>query len=237
MKVGDVKLTEVYPQEALEAVAHLASGSFTIEPVAEGKILVVRSATSQVEVKAIRLTWMDEPAFSPDVSMHRGFLGEQNPEAVAEREKQIAMQLEQFELRIARKTDELLKSIDEIFEVHAKVSNQSLPLPKIMIQRSLGMIMLVGHPESVKIASEIIEATNSGPVRNRSGMSQPALFGGARSRGLPAQHRYVCSSNNCTPHYIHPVDKKHYHKLLHLPEPPFRFPSSSALLRSLACAS
>jgi hypothetical protein len=77
-----------------------------------------------------------------------------------ERQAQLDSALKEQKEKASQKLEELQRAIVTIFEMHGEISGRQLPPPKMNIQERLGMIMLIGTPESVQIASEIINATN-----------------------------------------------------------------------------
>lgn len=77
-----------------------------------------------------------------------------------ERQAQLDTALKEQKEKASQKLEELQRAIVTIFEMHGEISGHQLPPPKMNIQERLGMIMLIGTPESVQIASEIINATN-----------------------------------------------------------------------------
>ena len=81
-----------------------------------------------------------------------------------ERQAQLDSALKEQKEKASQKLEELQRAIATIFEMHGEISGHQLPPPKMNIQERLGMIMLIGTPESVQIASEIINATN--PANN-----------------------------------------------------------------------
>ncbi len=150
LKVGTIMLSELLPKDALEAISHSTEKAFVIEYISEGRVLVLSPPKHEVVVKAIKLSWMD-PHQLPNIgTMLTGRNGEQTPEA-AENEKK----------RIAQDTEEMLEAVEVAFAMYAEVSGRSLAQPKITVQERLKMVMVVGTPESVQVATEIINATNS----------------------------------------------------------------------------
>ena len=77
-----------------------------------------------------------------------------------ERQAQLDNAVKEQKEKASQKLEELQRAIVTIFEMHGEISGRQLPPPKMNIQERLGMIMLIGTPESVQIASEIINATN-----------------------------------------------------------------------------
>lgn len=157
LKVGDIVLTNVTPAVALASISKGSHGAFSIEAVSGGLVLVLKSTQEAVVVKAIRLPWMEQPpiygASSEGMGMMGGVPAPPTPE-------QRAQALEQHTAQVEEKTRNLLTAIDAVFEMHAKLSGRALPAPLIQMQAQLSMVMVVGSPESVQIASEIINATN-----------------------------------------------------------------------------
>lgn len=186
LNVGDIVLTNVTPAVALASISKGSNGAFTIEAVSGGLVLVLKSAQDAVVVKAIRLPWMEQ---KPSVSAGMGEMGAMmgggmargsEPETAEQRDEA----LKQHQIQVKERTQNLLKAIDAVFEMHAKLSGRTLPAPLIQIQAQLSMVMVVGSPESVQIASEIINATNPDYVPT----NQPGM--GGAEYGIPAGAAY-----------------------------------------------
>lgn len=178
LSVGDVMLQQVTAAETLSAISKLTHDAFLIEVVGGGKVLILKPADRKVVVKAIHLSWMDPPAQSYVQSMSSMMGGE--PETPEAYEKRLLDHAKSVEMKQAM----LMETIEVVFKMHAEVSGQDVKLPKISTQGNLGMMMVVGSPESVEIATEIIEATNSGPARNRA-MGGMGAGGMGMGVGLP----------------------------------------------------
>lgn len=182
LNVGDIVLTNVTPAVALASISKGSNGAFTIEAVSGGLVLVLKSAQDAVVVKAIRLPWMEQLPFDSAGMEGRGagmagMMGAGGPAPQTPEQRDEA--LKQHESKVEEKTQNLLKAIDAVFEMHAKLSGRALPAPLIQMQGQLSMVMVVGSPESVQIASEIINATNPNYVQ--------AFQPGMRRMGLGIQ--------------------------------------------------
>ncbi len=184
LHVGDIMLANVTPSVALASLSKASNGQFSIEAISD-QVFLIRPAHDEVVVKAIRLPWMEPQSYAGGVmseypvSLTGGAAlptPEQQEEAIKKRQAEVE-----------KKLSDLMKAIDDVFAMHAKVSGSPLPLPMINKQENLGMIMVVGKPESVEIASEIINATNPNHVRAASGGGYPGMGmpGGA---GMPPEH-------------------------------------------------
>lgn len=202
LKVGDITLTNLLPGIILTSISKSTNRAFTIEPVANGSVLILRPVHQQVIVKAIRVPWMQPLAprdpvphrlgvytpnvdnFIPPAETPANTIGvSESPPVPDSKADVIGVRNEavQEQKEIAQqKMKELQNAITTVFEMHDKVSGRTLPLPMINTQEQLGMIMLVGSPESVQIASEIINATN--PANN--GEVQQGHFRGPMGMGF-----------------------------------------------------
>ena len=152
LKIGAIKLTNVRRADALEAISVLSGRSFTVETVnvggGEGGVVVLRPRAVELIVKAVKLQWIEDT--------RKGYA---NLGDISDRERQRIEGAE--ESRLAEHSRTMLAAIEEAFLTYENITGRAVGRPEFKVQDRLSLIVIVGPPESVKMAEEIVNASNS----------------------------------------------------------------------------